>query len=58
MSELGRYLKIETPVIDALILLASEMNETDYRKQGLGLENMGLAGVNPSKLETVLQEGF
>jgi opine dehydrogenase len=58
MSELGRYLKIETPVIDALILLASEMNQTDYRKQGLSLENMGLAGVNPSKLETVLQEGF
>ena len=58
MSELARYLKIETPVIDALILLASEMNHTDYRKQGLSLEKMGLAGVNPGKLETLLQEGF
>ena len=58
ISELGRYLKIETPVIDALILLASEMNQTDHRKQGLSLEKMGLAGVNPNELETLLQEGF
>jgi opine dehydrogenase len=58
MSELGRYLKIETPVIDALILLASEMNHTDYRKQGLTLEKMGLAGVKPGELETVIREGY
>jgi opine dehydrogenase len=51
MSELGR-------LVDALITLASEINRTDYRREGLTLEKMGLSGVAPDRLRTLLHEGF
>jgi opine dehydrogenase len=58
MAEVGRLLGIKTPVIDALITLASVISRTDYRKEGLTLEKMGLAGVTPEHLPEVLHNGF
>jgi opine dehydrogenase len=58
MAEIGRLVGVETPVIDALITLASVISRTDYRKQGLTLEAMGLAGVSAEELRTVVKEGF
>jgi opine dehydrogenase len=58
MAEIGRLLEVKTPVIDALIRLASVVSRTDYRKEGLTLEKMGLAGVAAEHLPTVLREGF
>jgi len=58
MSELAKLMGVETPVIDALITLASEMNRIDYRREGLTVEKMGLAGIRPEKLSLLLDEGF
>jgi len=58
MAEIGRLLGIRTPVIDALVTLASEVNQTAYRREGLTLEKMGLAGVKAKELAGVLHEGF
>jgi len=58
MAEIARLAEVETPVIDALITLASEINKIDYRHEGLTLEKMGLAGVKLNDLRTVLYEGF
>jgi opine dehydrogenase len=58
MAEIGRLLDIKTPVIDALITLASVVNRTDYRKEGLTVEKMGLAGIRPENLGKFLHEGF
>ena len=58
MAEIGRLLGVKTPVIDALITLASVVNRADYRKDGLTLEKMGLAGVTPEHLPGVLHNGF
>ncbi|MFQ5853155.1 MAG: NAD/NADP octopine/nopaline dehydrogenase family protein, partial [Candidatus Binatia bacterium] len=58
MSEIARLVEVETPVINALITLASEINEIDYRSEGLTLEKMGLAGVKLKDLRAVLYEGF
>ena len=49
---------METPVIDALITLASEMNRTDYRRDGLTLARMGLDGADPARLQSILRAGF
>jgi opine dehydrogenase len=57
MAEIARLLGAETPVIDALITLASEINETDYRSEGLTLEKMGLDGVKPKDLKAILYDG-
>ena len=58
MAEIGRLVGVKTPVIDALITLASVISRTDYRKNGLTLEAMGLAGVKGKELQKILQEGF
>jgi opine dehydrogenase len=58
MAEIGKLLGMSTPVIDALITLASVVSRTDYRKEGLTVEKMGLAGVGPENMEKVLLEGL
>lgn len=58
MAEIGGLLGVPTPVIDALITLASVASGLDYREAGLTLAKMGLAGVQPQALTKILQEGF
>jgi opine dehydrogenase len=58
ISEMGRFAGVETRTIDGLITLASELNRIDYRRDGLTLEKMGLAGVKRESLKTLLHEGF
>jgi opine dehydrogenase len=58
MVEIGKLLGIKTPVMDALITLASTALGTDLRAEGLTLEKMGLAGVTAESLSTVLNDGF
>ena len=58
MAEIGRLLEVKTPAMDALITLASLATHTDYRKEGLTLEKMGLVAVGVENLSKTLQEGF
>ena len=58
MAEIGRLVGGETPVIDSLIALASELNEIQYRAEGLTLKRMGLEGVRREDLKSLLHEGF
>ncbi|HVR15052.1 MAG TPA: NAD/NADP octopine/nopaline dehydrogenase family protein [Candidatus Limnocylindrales bacterium] len=58
MAEIGKLLGIETPVMDALITLASVALGIDFRVEGLTLEKMGLAGVAPADLQRILIDGF
>jgi opine dehydrogenase len=58
MAEIGRMVGIETPVMDALILLASTANQIDYRREGLTLDKMGLGGRSADELREIVQNGF
>jgi opine dehydrogenase len=58
MAEIGKLLGIETPVMDALITLASVALGIGFRVEGLTLEKMGLAGVAPADLQRILTGGF
>lgn len=58
MAEIGRLCGVQTPVIDALITLASEMNGTPYREEGLTLAKMGLSKVTLREFAEILHEGF
>jgi opine dehydrogenase len=58
MSEIGGMLGVKTPVMDALITLASVANGNDYRSQGLTREKLGLGNIDPEKLTAILQNGF
>jgi len=58
MAEIGTLLGVKTPVMDALITLASTALRIDFRRDGLTLEKMGLAAREPGELRGVLEHGF
>jgi opine dehydrogenase len=58
LSELGRWVDVPTPTMDALIHVASMAMKRDYRSEGLTLERMGLANLSRERLNRVLSEGF
>jgi opine dehydrogenase len=51
-------LGFKTPVMDALITLASVALGSNFRVEGLTLDKMGLAGVVPEGLQKILIDGF
>lgn len=57
-SEMAQVLGVQTPTMDALITLGSEMNGIDYRNEGLTLERLGLAGRSLGNLEPFLDQGL
>lgn len=46
--------QVSTPVIDVVITFASVINQTDYMKKGLSLEELGIADLNVDELKQVL----
>jgi opine dehydrogenase len=58
MAEIGCLFGIKTPVMDALITLASTALNIDFRSEGLTLDKMGLGGVGPKQLQRILENGF
>jgi opine dehydrogenase len=58
IAHIAREFQIETPVIDAIIELASVINETDYLREGRSLESLGIAGLKKEALLYLLQEGY
>jgi opine dehydrogenase len=57
MAALGRLAGVATPTIDALIQLAGLAVGVDYRRDGLTLERLGLAGKSPSELLKFVEQG-
>jgi hypothetical protein len=57
MMEIAGLIKINTPVMKALVTLASRAVGIDYINQGLNLEKMGIAGFSRERLLTYLDEG-
>ena len=57
MAEFGRMAGVPTPVMDALIQIASTVNGIDYRREGLTLARMGLEELKLTELERFLFEG-
>jgi opine dehydrogenase len=53
----GDLAGVETPTIDALVNLASTMMGIDYAADGLTLDRMGLAGMDPAALLRFVEQG-
>jgi len=58
MAEIGKLVGVRTPVMDALITLASVGLAIDFPAEGLTLKKMGLAEIRPDKLQNILMNGF
>ena len=53
-SSIGRMWGIQTPMLDAVIRTASVMLDVDYFKQGLSVEDLGIAGMSPGEVRSFL----
>ncbi len=56
-SELGKLLGVPTPVMDAIISIYSIVHEHDWRTEGIDLERLGLAGMEPKEIRVFLNTG-
>jgi opine dehydrogenase len=50
MSELGRMLKVETPIMDMMIGLASYLLQVDFRAEGRNLKRLGIEHMGKEEL--------
>ena len=57
LASLGELLHIPTPTTKALIQIASVINQTDYWREGVTVEKMGLAGKSVPEIMKYLEEG-
>lgn len=56
--ELGRKFDVPTPVIDSMIVLGGVMNQADYFKTGLTLEDIGIDDLSREQLLDYLHKGI
>jgi opine dehydrogenase len=57
MTEIARLLRLKTPVMRALVTLASQAAGVDFAREGLNLKRMGIAGFSTDRLLNYLNEG-
>lgn len=57
LASLGKALNIKTSVVDALIAIASVLNQEDFYAGGITLENLGLAGKSVEEINRYLETG-
>ena len=55
--ELGKKFGVKTPVIDSMITLGSVMTGKDFYKNGLTLEDLGIAHMDKEQLLDYLNNG-
>ena len=55
---LARQLGIATPIINAVIEIASIINQTNYWEKGRSLEELGIAELDRGELKRILEYGF
>jgi opine dehydrogenase len=57
ISLIAKEIGVKTPIIDSLINLASEINQTNYWETSLSPKQMGIQGLNIAELKNYLSEG-
>lgn len=57
VSSVARAIGVETPVIDAMIAIASAANQQNYRESGRSLKNLKLDGLTKEQIFTRLTTG-
>ncbi|MDR1604222.1 MAG: NAD/NADP octopine/nopaline dehydrogenase family protein [Gracilibacteraceae bacterium] len=58
LVSLARLIGTPVPFTEAVLRIASALNDTDYYRNGRNLENLGLGGKTPDEIHHILQEGF
>jgi len=56
-SSLGDMIGVASPLMKAIITIASSLNQKNYLIEGRTVEKLGLAGMNVNQLNQFLSEG-
>jgi opine dehydrogenase len=56
MASIARVAGIKTPIFDAIVNLASAMNEVDYWTEGMSIDKLGLTGMALSEMIRFVNE--
>jgi opine dehydrogenase len=57
MESLGRVTGVPTPVTSAIVTLASELTQIDFRSQARDLKYLGLEGIGMQALKRLVDQG-
>jgi len=57
-ASIAKNFKINTPIMNSIVTLASALNDTDYWLTGRTSEIMGIDGMNKEELKKFLHEGY
>jgi len=57
MAQLGQKFSVATPIMKAIIEIASVLNQQDYRQTGRNLEALGLAELNQEEIVNLVEQG-
>ena len=58
IKKLAQQYDVPAPLIDAVITFGSVINQTNYMKEGISLEELGISGLSKDDLKRLLSEGF
>jgi opine dehydrogenase len=58
ISSLARIVNVQTPLIEAMITLASAVNGINYRANGVTFRSLGLNNLGLDEFRTLLDDGF
>ncbi|SNS31256.1 opine dehydrogenase [Anaerovirgula multivorans] len=58
LSSLGKAIGINTPVMDAVITLASALKDENYWDTGYTVKDLGLEGMSIEEIKAFLQKGY
>ena len=56
LAYLGDLAGVPTPIMDAMIDLASTVNHVNYRKEGMTLEKLGLGGRKVEEIQSMIDK--
>ncbi len=57
LLDLGKRLGVQMPTLEALMTLASVINDFDYASEGITLDKLGVVGKTPEEINTYLELG-
>ena len=56
IKKLAQQYEVPTPLIDAVIEFGSVINQTNYMKEGISLEELGISGLSKDELKRFICE--
>jgi opine dehydrogenase len=58
LCSIAKAAEVQTPTLNAIVTLASVVNEVEYMREGATLEKLGLEGMSTSRMVEFVNKGY